>query len=280
MKRTSIAAGLVILPLLATALPFLPGRYDPFATPLSWIGRALGMASLLLVPVGMVWLPCECWSRRDGAGRGRAGFVVATLCVGSIAALVTTLVALMQSGAPLAVAVLAACGLALWRGGSNLLARARSSTRRDIATPLALLLLPSVVAGTQFALAPALTSFAWERTMDGLAPLIADIEQYRRTNGRYPSSLFSEWMDYRPEVVGVRGYQYESAGDTFSLAVEVPTCSIDAREFLHYNPHDRHVMASHDADLLRRTAAELPDYRGYHSARDLPRPHWVVLSFD
>jgi hypothetical protein len=87
-------------------------------------------------------------------------------------------------------------------------------------------------------------------------------------------------MDYRPSVIGVRGYQYETSGEVFSLAVEVPTFSFDSREYLLYNPADSHVMASHDADLLLRTAAELGQYRGYHSARSLDRPHWTLLSFD
>src|SRR5262245_41739416 len=60
-------------------------------------------------------------------------------------------------------------------------------------------------------------------------------------------------------------------------ALAVPLSWI-SREYLFYNPADSQVMASHDADLLRRTAAELPQYRGYHSARRLARPHWSVLS--
>jgi hypothetical protein len=87
-------------------------------------------------------------------------------------------------------------------------------------------------------------------------------------------------MDYRPSLMGVRGYRYEPTGDSYTLAVEVPTFSIDSREYLVYNPSDTYVMASHDADLLQRSAAELTQYRGYHSARPVNRAHWIVLSFD
>ena len=66
----------------------------------------------------------------------------------------------------------------------------------------------------------------------------------------------------------------------FRLAVEAPSFSIDSRDYLFYNPSVSQVRASHDADLLRRTAAELPQYRGYHSARRLGRPYWSLLSFD
>jgi hypothetical protein len=60
----------------------------------------------------------------------------------------------------------------------------------------------------------------------------------------------------------------------------MPTFSFDSREFLLYNPADTHAMASHDAFLLQRTAAELVHYRGCYSARPLDRPHGALLSYD
>ncbi len=279
MKRLAIIVALVVLMLVATALPFLPGRYDVFAVSLSGIARVSGVGSLLLVPIGLVWLPFELRLTSDGKRRSRVSFVVAALGAGSIATLGVAGMAFMLSGATLTVGVLTAYGLVLWRGGPRVVEWARTSGR-DITVALALILAPCVVTGAQFALARPLTTFAWNRTMDGLEPLIGDLERYRMTNGHYPRSLFSEWMDYRPDVIGVRGYQYETTGDVFSLAVEVPTFSFDSREYLLYNSEDTHVMASHDADLLLRTAAELPQYRGYHSARRLDRPHWTLLSFD
>jgi hypothetical protein len=280
MKRLAVMVSVVAVTLVATALPFLPGRYDALAVPLSGIARSFGMASLLLVPIGLVWLVYELRPTSHGERRGRVGFFFAILGAGSIAVLGVVVVAVMLSGAPVAVGVLTAWGLVLWRSGPRMLKWARRSRGRDIATPLALILVPAVLTSAQLALARPLTAFAWNQTMDGLAPLIADIERYRATNGHYPRSLFSEWMDYRPAVIGVRGYQYETSGDVFSLAVEVPTFSFDSREYLLYNPADTHVMASHDADLLLRTSAELVQYRGYYSARMLDRPHWTVLSFD
>jgi hypothetical protein len=280
MKRVGLMVALVFIALAATALPFLPGRYDGLAVPLSGIARGLGMASLLLVPIGLVWLPYEWRHPSNGIRKGRAGFVFATLATGSIAVLVAIVVAFALSGAALAVSVLTAWGLVLWRGGPLLLSWTRHPRGRDVAAALALIVVPSVVAGAQLALARSLTSFAWNRTMDGMAVLIADIERYRDTNGHYPRSLFSEWMDYRPAVMGVSGYQYEPYRDVYSLAVEVPAFAFDSRVFLVYNPADTHVMASHDADLLRRTAAELMHYRGYYTARPLDRPHWKALFFD
>lgn len=280
MKRLITMVGLVAVVLTATALPFLPGRYDALAVGLSAFTRGVGMSSLLLVPVGVVWLLYE--QRRTGNAmhRGRVGLVAAGLGTGCIMLLVGAVAALTSLGATLAVAVLTVGGLVLWRGGSQLMDWARRPRERGFGTAIALILVPGVVAAGQFALTPSLTSFAWNRTIDDLAPLIADIERYRATRGHYPTSLFSEWMDYRPTVIGVRGYQYALAGDGYRLAVEVPTFSIDSREFLFYSSVDIVLMASHDADLLRRTDAELAQYRGYSNARSVGRARWRVLSFD
>jgi hypothetical protein len=280
MKRLVLLGALVAVALVVTALPFLPGRYDGLAVALSGIARVLGLGSLVLVPIGIIWLPYERSRKDDGIHRARAGFVVAALGAGSMATLFAAAMAFASSGMALAGGVLASWGLVLWRSGPRLLERARRPRRRDAAGALMLILVPGVIAGAQLALARPLTSFAWNRTMDGMAPLIADLERFRAANGHYPRSLFSEWCDYRPSVIGVSGYQYEPSGDVYSLAVEVPTFSFDSREFLVYNPADTHAMVSHDAWLLRRTAAELVHYRGYHSVRSLDRPHWKVLSYD
>jgi hypothetical protein len=93
MKHLALMAAVVAVALAATALPFLPGRYDGLAVPLSGIARGLGIASLLLMPIGAMWLLYEWWRKDDGRHRGRAAFVIATLVAGSIAVFVATAVA-------------------------------------------------------------------------------------------------------------------------------------------------------------------------------------------
>jgi hypothetical protein len=280
VRHVAIVAASLTIALVATALPFLPGPYDALAVPLSGFARVLGLVSVLLVPVGIVWLLYEWRRRAAGVHRGRAGFVLATLVTGSFAVFGGAAFTHALAGATLPLCVLAAWGVALWWGGPRLLGWARSPRRRDLAVPLTLILAPLILVGAQRSLAIPLTSLAWNRTIDGVTPLIADIERYRATNGRYPRSLFSEWCDYRPAVIGVSRYQYEPSGDGYNLAVEMPSFSFDSREFLVYNPNDTHAMASHDAFLLQRTAAELLNYPGYYSARPLDRPHWALLSYD
>jgi len=275
-----LLGALVLLALVATALPFLPGRHDPLAVQLSVLARGLGIASMLLVPVGLAGLVREAMLPSQEVRERSSAFAWAILVAGSLAALLTALFALGLSGAALATVVLASWSIALWRGSSPLARWARGPRRRDLGAASALVLAPCALAGGQLALSDPLTSLARHRAMDGTAELIADIEQFREANGQYPRSLFAEWPDYRPNVIGVSGYLYEPSGDSYRLAVEVPNFTLDSRVFLSYDPTDRHVMASHDADLLRRTPAELPLYRGYSQMRELDRPHWVALYFD
>jgi hypothetical protein len=149
MKRLPIILAVVAATMIATALPFLPGRYDVLAVPLSGMARTLSMASLPLVPIGLVWLLYELRWTNYGTRRRRVGFAVATLGTGSIAVLAVAVVAVMSSGVPAAVGVLTAWGLVLWRGGPRMLEWARRARGRDIATALALVLVPSVVTGAQ-----------------------------------------------------------------------------------------------------------------------------------
>src|SRR5690606_35140209 len=89
--------------ILCTLLPYLPGRYDALAAPLSVAARLAGMAGLLLVPIGAAWLAYELWSRRGGNGApqsrpGRRRFAIAALVAGSAVCLVASLGALLFAG--------------------------------------------------------------------------------------------------------------------------------------------------------------------------------------
>jgi hypothetical protein len=264
--------------LLATALPFLPGGYDGLAVPLSAMARGFGLLSLLLVPVGVAWWLAA--KKSTGAGRrGRAWPVVATLVAGSIAALAAAAMAVQSSGATLALGACACWSWLAYRFGRRRLTDP-GSEGSDRGVAALLVAVPLVVVGAQLALAEPLTSFARRRAIDGVEPLIADIERYRAANGEYPRSLLAEWMDYRPPVIGVAGYQYGATDNAYVLAVEVPTFSLTAREFLVYDPTDAHVMPSHDAHCLLPTASERALYRGYYSATPLDQAHWKVLLFD
>jgi hypothetical protein len=77
LRIAGLTAGIV----LGALLPFLPGEYARLAAPLSMVCRVVGMAGLLLVPIGAVWVASGHWSLPAGTQRGIA---LAALIVSSI----------------------------------------------------------------------------------------------------------------------------------------------------------------------------------------------------
>jgi len=259
------ATGFVVL---CTLLPFLPGGHDSLAVPLSAMAQVFGFTGLLLVPAGGLWMASVHWSRLAG---WRYAFAVVAFVTASIVWL-TVSVAALFSGAAFAFCT-AALGVYIgWRVWPRL--RTLSN-----AAPIYLLVVPVVVVSLQRAMADPVTELARSRAIRNSAPLIADIEQYHVTYGRYPTSLTSVSKDYLPSVVGVEEYQYEPSGDTYNLFFEQFTFSPDVRQIVMYNPRDQQEMTSHDIDLLRRPE-ELQWRRGYHSVRDTAHPHWKCFDFD
>jgi hypothetical protein len=89
-------------------LPFLPGGHDPLAVTLAVAATGVATGSLLLVPIGAVWL-----SSARGYAPARVAVAVATL----VAAGTTVMTAAVGSlaGAAIFLAACAAWLLHLWR---------------------------------------------------------------------------------------------------------------------------------------------------------------------
>jgi archaellum biogenesis protein FlaJ (TadC family) len=90
LRITSVTALIV----LCTFLPFLPGRYDSFAVPLSMMAQAIGKLGLLLVPVGALWMAFE---YRGQHGSKRYAFAVTTLIVSSVIWVLVSLFLIIES---------------------------------------------------------------------------------------------------------------------------------------------------------------------------------------
>lgn len=281
MRRTSfLIVAMVVAVLGATAIPFLPGRYDELAAPISTFARIIGVGSLLLVPIGFAWLTNEALGTRERPRPMRAGFIVAAIGAMSIVMVVAFVGTAAMFGMSLGVGMVAIWTLFLLQRGRAMLSWARNGGGSHVTPALAMTTVPIVTAGAIIMMSAPLQQWSHNRTMDAMQRLIDHIEQYRAARGEYPAALFAEWMDYRPEIIGVRGYQYEPAGDKFSIAVEVPVFDPSARAYLMYNPNDAFRMASHDEWLLTWTDNQLALHRGYALSREVGRPHWRILYFD
>lgn len=280
MNRFAVLIVVVVALLAATAFPFLPGRYDELAAPLSTVARVIGVGSLLLVPIGTAWLIYEAIGTRDGPRRTRAWFTGAAIGAMSVVMAGAAVGAVAMFAMSLGVGALAVWMLFLWRRTRAILAWARNGVGSYRRPALAMMIVPLVTAGGIIGMAGPLQRWSQDLTMDAMQRLIDGIEQHRVARGEYPQALFAEWMDYRAEIIGVRGYQYERVGDTYSIAVEIPAFDPSARVFLMYNPTDAFRMPSHDEWALTWTDNQLARHRGYSLSREVGRPHWRVLYFD
>jgi hypothetical protein len=264
-------AAATALIVLCTLLPFLPGRYDALAVALSGMARVFGILGLLLVPAGALWLVVDA-RRRDPVG-------ISVLVVSAIVGLLVALTAFVLSGLTLGIVAVGLWGYLVAKGASRL-RRAPPGPRLSRATALSLVIVPIAVAALQFSLARPVAEWSRNRAIRNSAPLIADIEAYHRTHGRYPSSLLALWPDYLPDVIGVEQYHYEPSGDVYNVIFEHPSLTFGTREVVVYNPRDEHTMTSHAMDLLEYTGEALEVRRGHYAVHPAGVPGWKYFLFD
>ena len=279
-------AGITVLALASMFYPFMPGTYDRMAIPLSGMAQVCGLAGLLLVPIGMVWLIYELVNRRRTPGslpqKGKSHWfavcaLAALLVVGAGVALAS-----VQTGPSLAVCVLILCVYGIWRAAP---AVTQLKSGRHIGfnpAPLYLIIVPCVLATAQRTFLETAVEISRNRTIMGSARFIGAIEAYHAAHGRYPLSLESVHHDYDPPTVGVERYRYEPHGQSYNVFFEQLTWPIGTQEFVMYNPRDEHVMIVHNQDLLESTPEQVDRERSFHAraARDTGVPHWKYFWFD
>ena len=269
-----VAATGVIM--LCTLLPFLPGRHDSLAVPLSGMAQLFGTAGLLLVPFGAAWWWAE--YARASAGKRRV-FGIAALVVAALVWMVISLVGAIHGGFSVGVAALIIGAWAMARLLPRL-RRAASNPATTSAIPVYLVVLPLAAALLQYATVPAAVDSSRSRAIRNSERLIADIERYRAANGRYPASLLSLWPDYSPGLIGIERFHYEPSGEAYNVVFEQFTYRLGTREIVMYNPRDEQVATSHAMDLIDFAGADLERRRGFYAVHDARHPHWKYFWFD
>jgi len=273
----SMAAITALLSVLAF-LPFLPGPYDGLAVPVSGMAQFLGICGLLLVPIGAIWLICEL-KRRTGK---RCHFAVASVAVLLVFAVVITISAINSVGYSLGAGLIALWAFVLSRVLPKLRLLKSAEALAFHPAPLYLVVVPVVTFLIQITLMARAAEFGRNRAIENSAPLVQEIEEYRRANGHYPRSLAGLWQDYRPSVIGIGQFHYVPSGDAYSVYFEQPPSFLHlaTQEIVMYNPQDEHSLVSHDSDILRWTPEQIRARPGWYAVRDTSRPHWKRLFFD
>ena len=258
--------------------PFLPGRYDSLATPVSMMSQVIGILGLLLVPVGALWVASEYRSQPE---RRRYAFALTALIASSVVWVLSSLLMMLES-LTLGLVAVALWAYAVTRLVPRLRALRSATPRPRSAIPIYLTVVPIAVAILRFTLAGPVTEWSRSRAIRNSAPLIADIEAHRVARGRYPQSTLSMWPDYKPAVIAIKEYRYEPSGDAYNLLFELPSLRFGTREMVMYNPRDQQAVASHAMDVLQMTPEQLAldRTRGHYATHDAPHPHWKYFWFD
>lgn len=280
-------AGVVMLVVLCTFYPFLPGKYDGFAVPLSAMAQMFGIVGLLLVPVGAIWLAYEL--RKQARTKQnlqtkerRYYFVTASIIASSIVALAVSFGAFMALSFSLGLVSLALWLYILSRIIPTLKLLEKGEVENFNPAPLYLVVIPTLVLMFQIALAAPATEFSRNRAIAQSAEMIGDIEQYRAAYGHYPSSLLALHKDYQPSVIGIEKFHYAPNGEAYNLFFERPTFLFDfgIREIVMYNKLDEHIMVSHAAWILDGAPEGLEARQGWHTVHDASSAHWKYFWFD
>jgi hypothetical protein len=276
---------MTILVIACMFLPFLPGGYDGLAVTLSVMAQIFGVAGLLLVPIGAVWLVYESRKRvqkkRERSNKDKGYyFAIASVVASSIVAVIVSLGAFVNLGVSLGLGMLALWTYCVSRMASRLKLLKDAEIRSFNPAPLYLLVVPTVVALFQFSLVGPAAEFSRYYAIKKSAELINDIEAYHKANGRYPTSLLAVWKDYRPSVIGIEQFHYAPNGDAYNLYFEQLSTQFGTREIVMYNKLNEHFMASHARDILSWTQEELYARRGYYAVHDASSPQWKYFWFD
>lgn len=163
------------------------------------------------MPIGAFWVASWYWNRLAGK---QFGIAIAGLIVPSIFWLLGSFMAFIVGSLTLGAGMVVFWLYAVSRAWPALKRLKTAPPRPPSAVAFYLLIVPVAVLLIQLPAVPRAIESSRNRAIRNRALLIADIEQYRAANGRYPESLFSLHPDhYKPGVIGIKEYLYEPSGD-------------------------------------------------------------------
>lgn len=251
-------------------LPFIPGAYDPLAATLSVSATTMAFGSLLVVPVGLMWLLT---GREYASAKG--ALIIATLLTVGVALATAAGGSLTAAAAMFATAI--AWAARLWRRAG---AAQRIGAHLPRAVPTAVITIPLVMIGARWTLAEPAAAWSRDRVIGNAVPMIADIERFRERTGAYPVAISSVHPDYLPGVLGVERYRYEPSGEAYNLYFEHPSPTLGVQEIVMYNPRGEQDISSHAIDLLQLSPEDIRRQRGYFTTQELRQSGWRRFLFD
>ena len=256
---------------LVMVLPYLPGRFDASAATLSFAVQVASYVSLLMVPVGLVWM----FSRRRTRLWRRLALVLAGLL-----AFVITFAAVSVNQLALGVLLGVGSMMALRTASRRSRADWEHVDDRRSPIPFCLVCVPLILLTFRATVLPRAAGWSRDRAIQHSATLIAEIESFRQRRGHYPISLQSLNRDVPTGVVGIERFLYEPSGEAYNLFFVRPHIELDAEEAVVFNPRDEHRLTAHELDILQYDGDQLDLRRGDRRRTRLAHPHWISILFD
>src|SRR5688572_11623620 len=278
MKHVFLILLVITIMVIGVFLPFIHGDYDYFSVGISSAIQFAAFASLLLIPIGLIWCLMDFFKRNHETVRHPARFRKIALGITVIIILAAALGAFASNNRFSAIIILLAGPFILSRINKKRKELKSENTVRNSITPYYLIFIPMVVISIRLTLFEQFKNQSTDYVIQQSEQLIQDIESYKKTNGHYPLSLLSTIEDYRTNVSGIDRFHYELKGDAYNLYFEQFSEMLGTEEIVMYNKLDEHEMTVHNQDLLR-----IPDQqiiRGYHQVKKLPQSHWKIFYFD
>lgn len=272
--RTESSRLILILALLTFGLlyPFVPGKYDALAMPLFTLIQSIGLFGMLFVVLGFIWL---------STSQTKRSYTNLFYYLGIFQAIILVLIAYFTSGVVLSILVAAVSLFLLIKIRNNLRKTIDSNTSSP--APLYLIFIPSYILLFSLVCAKPLTSWSRQRSIVNATSFIADIEQFKITNGFYPRALQAMYDDYFPQTIGVEKYNYFPHNDAYNISFEQPRFFLDVigtREWLVYNPKDEHRVFSYTSWQLLLSPHESSRQQGWYASERNVLPHWTSFYFD
>lgn len=268
--------------------PYLPGKYDALAVPISTLFQVWSGLGLPLLPIGAFWLGYEWrgqYRRKRNLSLSNQSYRFASFALVGVSLVLISVNLLVMLGYSFSLGLLV---LALWlflvfKAWRKIISWKNTESRSMNYCPLYLLLIPLILVFFQAAFAKSASQFSRKYAIDQSQELIQAIERHCSEQGTYPSTLLAVWPDYYPNVVGIESYHYALRGDAYDLYFEQPRFFFDnfgTREFVVYNNLDQQIMPSHTSWILIWSKQQLAANQGWYAVHKAAEKHWKYFWFD
>lgn len=287
-ERVCLMVSLIFIIMLAVLVyPLMAGDYDPLSVPLSTFVQLYSGLGLLTVIPAMLWLLRNIKYPDLNVGDHNLllkhriylkFYFWSTFAVLLISTAIITLFLSFLLGLFLFIALIATTGNLFKK-----LSGSKSPLLLSYCLPSALGLLPVLLLVFQLVFDEPLTNWSRSKAILNSNEMIAEIQGYRERTGEYPRSLNAVHKDYMTGITGIEKYYYSYDGTTFNVYFEQPrffTYRLGTREFVVYNPDDKHLMISHAVWHMHFGTVQIRNNQGWYESVETGIPHWKSFLFD